>query len=206
MTFTFFASETYDGGTIGAQLTDNGLNELFRPIPKSILVGGGSTLQKAWVKPDSDGEFWYFMDLQAYAGSPKASLYWFVSAGANDTVSDLTGNEDRYGIGEVISNTDTDFTISADANYTIWRAGDYVELEGEALRKISAVTDNGDGTLTIAIDGDFGGNDYSGYVAYGAYYVNGAANTAYPVWAEIATPANAGGDGGNLTTTLLTEY
>lgn len=203
MNFTWYKSN--DDGTVGARLTDGGLNELFSEVTKTQQLNGATVLDKAWSEPDSDGEFWL---LGGLANNNPMALYWFQSANDNDTESDLTGNEDRYGRALVVSNTDTSFTVEKDPNHTIWRTDMYVEFSGQALKRISGVTDNGDGTLTIDISTDFSGNDMSGVMVYGLVYINnGTANQKYPIWYETVVPEGFVNDiGESFTTLLIGEY
>ncbi len=145
--YTFHNSKT--DGTPDQQVTSGQLNAILSPITVTERISGDTENAKIWVTSDSDK--------LAYLGQMNPSAYsfcTFLSASDNDAEGDLTGSETKYGALEVVSSLVTEIKVNDNANYTLARVGDTLYVK-EAPYEIDTITDNGDGTLTIAATIDY---------------------------------------------------
>ena len=182
-TLTYFKSVGDDGGTIGDQLTDGGIDDLLPPITSQDRLNGVNFYRKLWVRSDED-----ISVMNSLANRGEYNACWFVSAGENDTVADLTGNEVKYGALMVVSNTVNSAVVTNNTTWEIVRDNDYAHI-GNDVVQIDTVTDNGDGTLTLNFSPDIADSDWSGTYMSTCIDTSMSAGDDNPFWIQVDVPA-----------------
>ena len=199
-TLTFYKSAADDGGAIGAQITDGGIDDLLPPITSQDRLHGLTFHRKVWIESDTDLSI-----LNSIANHGQYGAVYFESANANDTVADLTGTETKYGAMLIVSNTENDVIVNNNADYTIMRVGDYAFIGADVVQ-IDTITDNGDGTSTVAFSPAIPTADHSG--TYFSTMIDKAftAATPLPFWVKIDVPTLAPISSNYNTLKFLTVY
>ena len=182
MAITFFKSATPDGGAIGDQLTDGGVDDLFSGVTSQDRLNGIIIHRKIWYKADEDVSV-----MCSLANEGQYDSCFFESAGENDTVSDLTGNEVKYGALEIISNTVNTVKIKNDPAETLIRQNDKAHI-GTDMVNIDSLTDNGDGTSDINFSPDIANADLSGTYLVSCIDKSFTAGDEKPFWIRVTVP------------------
>ena len=197
---TYYKSAGDDGGAIGDQITDAELNALLPEISSQDRLTGITILRKMWIESDASITCYYSL-----ANEGMFDAYAFKSANENDTIADLTGNEDRYGAMVISSNTTSSVTVEEDPNYLLARAGDELYIAANVV-EIDSVTDNGDGTLTIDFSPDIPSADLSGQYCASMMKTVVAASDPWPMWVEVEVAPLSVETGDYNSIDVLTVY
>ena len=185
MAMTFYKSATDDGGAIGDQLTDGGVDDLLPGITSQNRLNGVVIHRKIWYKSDAANNV-----MCSLANEGQFDSCFFESAGLNDTIGDLTGSETKYGALEIISNTVNTVKIKNDPAETLARVNDKAHI-GTDMVTIDSITDNGDGTSDIAFSPDIADADHAGTYMVTVIDKAFAAGDEFPFWIRITVPAQA---------------
>ena len=199
MTLTYHKSATEAGGAIGGAITDGGLNDLFMPVTVAQITNGDTILDKMWVTPDEDGSIYI-----GISQGSKFPAYVFQSAGTDDTETDLTGTEDRYGGEVVTANPDaTTLEVAEDSNVTKWRSGDKVVFINGSVKEIDTVS-TASGTTTLTFTSSVGTSNTGDWIS-SVFLLNMTASTDYPFWIDQRVPASFDTQGDNYNTVTILE-
>ena len=182
-TLTYFKSASDDGGAIGDQLTDGGIDDLLPPITSQDRLNGVNFFRKIWVRSDED-----ISAMTSLANKGEYNACWFESAGENDTIADLTGNEVRFGALGIVSNTVNTAKITNNTKWVLARVDDYAHI-GDDIVQIDAITDNGDGTSDIEFSPDIADNDHAGTFLSTCIDKSMTSGGDNPFWTEVDVPA-----------------
>lgn len=147
MAYTYYNSKS--DGTPDQQITSGQINALFPTLTSQDRLNGVQQFSKMWIQSDQDVTTIFGLNSPGSYGS-----YIFLSADDNDTESDLTGSETRYGAVEVVSATATEIVVNNDTNYTLIRNGDTIVVAAKAYA-VDTITDNGDGTSSVVATSDY---------------------------------------------------
>ena len=197
---TFNKSATEQGGAIGTVLTDGGVDELLPAVTSQDRLHGVIIHRKMWITSDTALSI-----LTSLANEGKYDACWFESAGVNDTLSDLTGTETKYGASPIVSNTVNTAKIANNSTDTIVRVNDYAYI-GSDVVQVSTITDNGDGTSDVTFAPDIPSGDHSGTSFSTLLNKSFLATTAIPFWVKIDIPALASLTSNFNTIQFLTVY
>jgi hypothetical protein len=183
-TVKFYKSASDDGGAIGNEITSGVVNEAIPGILTQDRLVGTEILRKQWVECDEDVTFVLGLRDRAFYG---AQL--FTSAGLNDTISDLTGTEDKFAAAKVLSHNGDTLTLDlCPYGDEVFRAGDRI-IAGGTVVSISTVTYNVD-DVTVVLDQSID-NDLTGDMITSAVSIQLTANNAKPFWVREDLPENA---------------
>jgi len=182
MAMKYYKSATPDGGAIGDELTDGGVDDLLPGITSQDRLNGLTILRKIWYESDIDANV-----LCSLANQGQYNSCFFESANADDTVSDLTGNEDKYGALEIISNTVNTVKVKNDPNETLIRVNDKAHI-GTDVVSINSITDNGDGTSDIEFSPDIADADHGGSFLVSCIEKSFSAGDQKPFWIKVVVP------------------
>jgi hypothetical protein len=197
---TRYKSVGDDGGAIGDEITSGTPDELLPAVTVLDRLNGATILRKIWLRSDADIDIFHGFNAPGYY-----EIRMFVSAGVNDTVGDLTGNEDRYGTTTVTGGDDMDVEVTTPtASPVTFRVNDYVNIAGE-VTQITAISDNGDGTSTFSVSPPLANTPSVGTIVSGLIEQSMVAGTDYPFWVEEVVPAGAARPGAynNVDTVAL---
>lgn len=198
---TYYKSATVDGGAIGAQITDGGIDDLLPAITSQNRLAGLTFHRKIWIQSDTT-----LTILTSLANEGQYDATWFTSANPlTDTVANLTGIETKYGAMNIVSNTTTTATVTNDATDILARVNDYAYI-GSDVVQISAIVDNGDGTSTITFSPAIATADHSGTMFSTLISSAFTANTAVPFWIKVVIPPLAPISSNYNTLQFLTVY
>ena len=185
MAMKYYKSATDDGGAIGDQLADGGVDDLFPGITSQNRLNGIVIHRKIWYESDIDANV-----MCSLANEGQFDSCFFESAGENDTISDLTGSETKYGALEIISNTVNTVKIKNDPAETLARVNDKAHI-GTDMVNIDAITDNGDGTSDIDFSPDIADADHAGSYLISCIDKSFTAADQKPFWIRVTVPALA---------------
>jgi hypothetical protein len=198
---TRFKSVADDGGTIGDEITSGTPDELLPPVTVLDRLNGATILRKMWLRSDSDIDVFHGFNSPGYY-----TVRMFVSAGANDTVADLTGNEDRYGVTTTTgTSTVTDVMVETPPTTPVtFRVNDYLNIAGE-ITQLTAIADNGDGTTTFTVSPSLASIPAVGTVVSALISQTMVTGADYPFWIEEIVPSGAARPGAynNVDTVAL---
>lgn len=200
MAFTWYKSATDDGGEKSSEITSGTVNEVFNSLTSQERLNGSFKARKIYIESDAE--------LEAYIGLADTgdyNAYLIESSGSSEVVGDLTGDETTYGAGEVTSATETAITVKNDAYSQIFSPAQDIIVSGDIVR-IDTVTDNGDGTSTLAL------RSAITYVPSPQEYVTSVlqlslpAATAVPFWVIIRVPPGSPRVSAYNTVPLVVAY
>jgi hypothetical protein len=197
---TYYKSATVDGGAIGTQLTDGGIDDLLPAVTSQDRLNGLTFHRKIWIQSDTALNI-----LNSLANHGQYGAVWFETANINDTVANILGTERKYGAAKIVSNTTISAIVENNANYTIFAANDYFYI-GTDVVQITTVTDNLDGTSTISFSPAIPTADHTGTYASSLINKPFTVNTPVPFWVKIDIPALAPLSASYNTLQFLTVY
>ena len=183
MAYTYYNSKT--DGTPDQQITSGQINALFPTLSSQDRLNGVDQFSKMWIQSDADMTTIFGLNSPGSYGS-----YIFLSASDDDTESDLTGNELKYGAVKVVSATATEIVFNNDENYTLIRSGEKIVVSGVAYT-VDTVTDNGDGTSSVAPTTDLSPLPNAGDYITSTFELSLVTATSKPFWREEKVPAGA---------------
>jgi len=195
MAYTYYNSKP--DVTPDQEITSGQVGALFSTLTSQERITGDEELSKMWIISD--------VDVTIYIGLSQPMPYTstvFLSASDNDTEGDLTGSEIKYGALKVVSATASAVKVTANPDYTLSRAGDFIVVSGKGY-EIDTVTDNGDGTLDIAATIDYAVVPNPGEFVTTAFQMTLVTATAKSFWREEKVAAGADYLGEYVTARIL---
>ena len=203
MALTFYKSASDEGGAIGAQLADGGIDDLLPPISSQERLQGVTFYRKIWIESDTDVNI-----LSSLGNMGQYTAVWFETAGENDTIADIIGTERKYAALEILSNTEDAAIVKIDALYSV---SDLINIDdyafiGADIVQIDSVKDNADGTADIGFSPSIPSADHTG--TFMSTLIDKAFVTATPVpfWVKVDVPALAPMESNYNTLQFLTVY
>jgi hypothetical protein len=185
MAYTWYKAAADEGGAKGSEISSGTVNALFPTLTTQERINGDDKKRKVYLESDTA--------LTVYVGPATTGDYnacLFASAGDSEVVGDLTGSEDRYGAARVVSATTTSIVVEDNADWQFFRAGEYI-ISGGDIAQIDTVTDEGDGTHTVALVSELGAAPAADDYITSALQLTLAAETAVPFWRENKVAAGS---------------
>ncbi len=184
-TITYYkAVDSGSDGSKGSQITSGQVDALLPYLSSQDRINGVTQLEKLYVQSD--------VDLSIFIGITSRGLFRgsiLDSTGSDEVRSDVPSDRPRYGAAEITANSASNVTVKTPPD-TIFRANDYV-LVGDIVVQADSVTDNGDGTTTIAYKYDIPYSDQVGTNCASMLKTDLTGGNAKPYWIENVVPAGA---------------
>ena len=180
MAISFYKSVDEDGGAIGDILTNGGVDELLPIISSQDRINGTTYIRKYWIKADVDSTVFNGL-ANDYALFRDSVVF---KAGDDDHISDIVGDEPKYGT-MYIQDADYDNNKIQVDNTDLVRVDDYVWYNSQKVPAKVLSVDETDKWVELdvdLVDGDLGA------VAYSCSKHTLSADDATAFWIQTTVP------------------